>query len=317
MGSMRSSSACVVLLAALVLTACASPSASPSVDAPSAVASASAGGDPSLEPSATHAPSVAATAGPSAPVTGVLPVPGFAIVNADAVTVRQEPGLAGEPVVDASNCIDNPNPCERPWRVGTANGYVWLYLLDGPVNADGYEWYLAATEMNTAQNSSTWPEAVGWVAAGDAEDAWLVVDEERSCPSEPIELGDVTNLAMTKLELLHCFGDRELTLSGWLPDLPVSEGERARDMAACREQLPWLMCGSLYDLLRREESDVYGDADYVDFAVDPASDLVLPARGQFVTVSGRFDHPDAQACGDVGRVAICRFTFVLTSVEPA
>ena len=31
--------------------------------------------------------------------------------------------------------------------------------------ADSYEWYLAATEMNTAAHSSTHPEAIGWVAA--------------------------------------------------------------------------------------------------------------------------------------------------------
>lgn len=302
-------------LIALILASCTSGS-------PPASASASA--DPS-PPGQTGTPVASGTAPPSAtaepsPVpspsaaAGRLPVPGFVTIDADALTVRQEPGLDGEPVIDGSACIDNPNPCERPFTLGADRGYLWAYVLEGPISADGYDWYLVATEMNTPQHASLYPEAVGWVAFGDDEDEWLVVDE-RSCPSEPIELADVTNLALTKLEMLHCLGDRELTLRGWLPALGSSEDD-ADLIAECRERLHWLNCGSLYDHLRPAEGSWAGNADYLDFVIDPASDLVAPERGQWVTVTGRFDHPDAESCGDAGTVLVCRFSFVLSAIEP-
>jgi hypothetical protein len=245
-------------------------------------------------------------------VAGQLPVPGFVTISADALLVRQEPGLDGEPVIDRSTCIDNPNPCERPFTMGNDRGYLWGYVFDGPISADGYAWYLIATEMNTEHHASTYPESVGWVAFGDGEDEWLIPDE-RPCPDEPIELADVTNLALTKLEMLHCLGGRELTLRGWLPALGSSEHDPDL-IAECRDQNPWLTCGSLHDLIRPSSSDL-GSAEYLDFMVDPASTVVVPRRGQWVNFTGAFDHPDADTCGDVAAVLVCRFTFVLTSIE--
>jgi hypothetical protein len=218
-------------------------------------------------------------------------------------------------VIDRSTCIDNPNPCERPFTMGSGRGYLWGYVFDGPVSADGYQWYLIATEMNTKHHGSIHPEAVGWVAFGDGEDEWLVPDE-RSCPAEPIELADVTNLALTKLEMLHCLGSQELTLRGYYPALPVGESDRAEDFAECRKHSPWLMCGSIFDHLRPIQAGWGGNADYLDVVVDPSSDVVMPERDQWVIFTGAFDHPDAAACGDVAAVLICRFSFVLTSIEP-
>src|SRR5699024_6244243 len=137
--------------------------------------------------------------------------------------------------------------------------------------------------------------------------------DERSCPSDPIELADVTNLALTKLEMLHCLGSRELTLHGWLPALGSSEDDSAL-IAECRRQHPWLTCGSLYDVIRPVSTGL-GDPNYLEFVIDPDSGVVVADRGQWVAVTGRFDHPDAQTCGDTDAVLICRFSFVLTSIE--
>jgi hypothetical protein len=313
---MRTPSSPIALLMIWVLASCASAPASSSTDSVSSVAPAS----PAVSASPTAS---VASAAPSAhptpaatptPAAGQLPVPGFVTISADALTVRQEPGLDGEPVVDTSTCIDNPDPCERPFTLGADRGYLWAYVFDGPVEADGYAWYLLATEMNQPDRASTYPEAVGWVASGDAADAWLVPDE-RTCPSEPIELADVTNLALTKLEMLHCLGDRELTLRGWLTAPPPGEDDTDL-IAECRQREPWLRCGSLFDFLRPEEAEWAGDANYLDFVLDPGSDVVRPERGQWVTVTGAFDHPDAEACGDVAAVLVCRFSFVLTSIRP-
>lgn len=308
-GRMRCVRLAMALLTGLVLVSCtaapASPSAHPSVNPATDEASATPIASQSSAPSVTPEPT---------PVVGQMPVPGFVTINADALTVRQEPRLDAEPVIDRSTCIDNPNPCELPFTLGTDRGWLWAYVFDGPVSADGYEWYLAATEMNTPQRGSTYPEAVGWVAAGDGEDAWLVVDD-RACPSEPIELADVTNLALTKLEMLHCLGGRELTLSGWLPGLGSGEDD-TQTIAECRDRFHWLNCGSLYDIISPLRRELAGDADYLDVVIDPDSGVVLPERGQFVTFSGAFDHPDAETCGDTAAILICRFSFVLTSIDP-
>lgn len=302
----------VALLTGLGLASCTSAPAPPSVNPSTDEASATPIVSESLAPSATPEPSAAATPQPT-PVAGQLPVPGFVTVNADALTVRQEPGVDAEPVIDRSTCIDNPNPCERPFTLGRDRGYLWGYVFDGPVSVDGYAWYLLATEMNTEHQASVWPEAVGWVAYGDGEDAWLVADE-RSCPGEPIELAEVTNLALTKLEVLHCLGDQQVTLHGWLPALGSSEDDSAL-IAECRHQHPWLICGSLYDVVRPVNTEL-GDPNYLEFVIDPESGVVVPDHGQWVTVTGAFDHPDAASCGDTADILICRFSFVLTSINP-
>jgi len=233
-----------------------------------------------------------------------LVVPSFVSVTADRLLIRQEPGLTGEPLMNHDSCIDNPDPnCARPILIGTESSYVDLYLVDGPVEVDGYEWYLAATERE---------EVVGWVAAGDDADAWLV-SAPRSCPSQPLELADVTILATTRLELLHCFGRQALTFRGWYPDLPPGEQETNVGLEDCRAERGWLLCYSIFDILRLEPGSWAGTADYLAFAVDPAAGLSMPARSQWVEVTGSFDHPAANTCGEVWTVLSCRSTFVVSS----
>jgi hypothetical protein len=272
--------------------------------------------EPAETASATQASTPTPTATPAPPSGGIggdITVPGVARVTADQLLIRREPGLTAEPVMTAEACIDNPDPnCRKPFMLGTERGYVELYVFDGPRQADGYDWYLAATEMLTEERSSAYPEAVGWVAAGDEADAWIVA-APRDCPSQPVELADVTNLSMTRLERLHCVGRQALTFRGWYPELPPGEEEPTAYLEDCREELGWLPCESIFDILRPETGSWAGDADYLDFVIDPAAGVRMPARNQWVEVTGSFDHPAASTCGDVGAVLICRFTFVVTS----
>jgi hypothetical protein len=231
--------------------------------------------------------------------------------------MRRDPGLSGEVVVTFDSCIDNPDPdCGRPLLLGTESGFRWVYLFDGPVEADGYTWYLAATEMNTETHASAYPQGVGWVAAGDEADAWLVPDPDRSCPEPPIELADVTNLVMTRLERLECIGNQQLTLRAWYPALPPDAVDVPAEAEQCRVQYGWLACGSIYDILTPEERGWPGDAHYLDFVVDPDAGVSMPARGRWITVTGSFDHPAAVACGGPGATLMCRFAFVVTMAEP-
>jgi hypothetical protein len=237
-------------------------------------------------------------------------------VTADRIFIRVDPGTDGEPITSADACIDNPDPnCVQPFMLGTVTGYVQLYLFDGPVEADGYAWYLAATEMHTPERASVYPEAVGWVAAGDSEDAWLVADE-RTCPAQPVELAEITSLVMTRLERLYCFGSEPLTVRGWYPDLPPGESERSpADLEACRAENGWPACGSLYDLLRPEESEWAGDAHYLDFVLDPSAGITMPGRSGWIEITGSFDHPASSECVGVSGVLNCRATFVVSSVR--
>ena len=314
---MRHLARAIVVLGGMLLASCSAASAPESVE-PSAAG-------PTELPAVSDLPSASATpatspdpspAAPSTtPVAGGLSLPTFAIVTADRLLIREEPGLDGELLIDASQCIDVPSPCEPPFVLGTESGFRWVYLFDGPISADGYDWYLAATEMNTAERSSTYPEAIGWVAAGDGEDAWLAADE-RSCPDAPYELRDVTNLVLTKLEMVHCLGGQQLTLRGWYPDLPPGETEPTAFMQECLGRSPWLLCNSIYDLIRPDEAPWAGDADYVDFVIDPDAGVTMPERGQWVTITGTYDHPDAASCGEASAVLMCRMVFAISAAEP-
>lgn len=295
-----------------LLGSCASPAdSSPPSTSPTAQQPASSGPAESASPSpiSSATPAVATPV----PVDGMLTVPSFAEVTADRLLMRREPGLTGEPLMNHDNCIDNPDPnCAQPFAIGTESGYVELYVFDGPIEVDGFEWYLAATEMHTETTGSIYPKGVGWVAAGDDIDAWLV-SASRSCPSQPVELPDITYVSMTRLELLHCFGQQALTLRGWYPELPPGETESAVDREACRADRGWLPCYSIFDILRPEQGSWAGDADYLQFVVDPDASVAMPARPQWVKVTGSFDHPAATTCGDVAAVLICRSEFVVSS----
>lgn len=295
-----------VLVTAMVLAGCAAPadstlpSTSPSADpsgSPVSTATTSATPIPSAMPSAT------ATPVPTGGASGAeLVVPSFVSVTADRLLIRKEPGLTGEPVTDAISCIDNPDPnCARPILIGIETGYVDLYLVDGPIAVDGYEWYLAATDPLAV---------VGWVAAGDAADAWLV-SAPRSCPSQPLALAGVTILATSRLELIDCFGGQTMTFRGWYPELPP--GERETNLEDCRAERGWLLCYSGFNILRLEPGPLVGSTDYLEFNVDPAAGVTLPARLQWIEVTGSFDNPAATACGEVFAVLTCRSMFVVSS----
>jgi hypothetical protein len=229
-------------------------------------------------------------------------------VVADRVNVRLEPSLnAGYvPVFIA----DAPAPYP-PVQVGRATRYTELYLLDGPVKADDYAWYLAAV----LSEDSLFAEYIGWVAAGDEAGAWLV-PLEPDCPQPPIELTDLFYASLSRFEAIACFGGQELTVRGWYVQLPAD----AEPPGDCSSQPAWLVCGWGYHMLRPQPSDYYGDANNLPMKV--ASNVLMPPRGNWVWVTGMFDHPGAQACGsdaqeDVASRLMCRMEFVVTSARLA
>ena len=104
-------------IALLLLAGCAAetPDASPTSDATDSVASA-----PSRPAAPTFTPS------PSASPTPTLGPAGVAMVVTTDLVVRSEPAIS-----DTSSI--SPDSLDAP---------MLLYVVDGPVAADGYDWYL-------------------------------------------------------------------------------------------------------------------------------------------------------------------------------
>lgn len=186
---------------------------------------------------------------------------------------------------------------------------VLLFVLDGPVTADGFDWYHVAPFH--AFLSDVVPEplpGIGWVAAGRVGDEWIAPSTQ-TC-REPT----VYDLIFTvPLKSLACFGDRELILEGQLGD--------------CTYVVPgtvtpsWLSTEFCY-LYADIATDIAGP---MIIHLDPDAFSRKPSPGS-VRVTGSFDHPAALTCehhplpgeelrAPEGVILGCRAAFVATSVE--
>jgi hypothetical protein len=83
-----------------------------------------------------------------------------------------------------------------------------VYVIDGPVRADGYNWLLVA-ELGVWSE----PTVQGWVAPASRDGEPWVLPTDPACPTEV----SVDVLADVPLPLrLYCFGDQEVVLEGAL-----------------------------------------------------------------------------------------------------
>jgi len=298
-----------ILGVALLALGCSAPTADMSrapggtqADASTPVTTARPSPSPTAQPTAT--PSTMPIPGP--PETGRLVVEGMARVIADDVVVREAPGRQSAFV--SQRCITSPAPCGQV-LFGQNSGIESVYLLDGPIAADGYDWYLAASDTQY----SLFPEYVGWIPAGDSAGPWVIAAPP-DCPEEPIELAEVTFAAISLLARLDCVGGTELTLRGWYPAPPPTgvSDETCQPL----DGRP-MFCQFGYDLLRPVEAPWAGDGNALEFVVESAAGLTQPERGSWITVRGRVDHPASSECyeGDIHAVMSCRLEFVVTGVS--
>jgi hypothetical protein len=245
---------------------------------------------------------------PSPVAASTLPVEIFAEVVADRLLMRVAPGLSSD-VLQYGQGGDHPPGTVFPTAtLGRDTEWTLVYLLDGPVAADGYDWHLAAA----TKLEDTYPRYVGWIAAGDAQDAWLV-QTDVPCPQAPVQLADVTNTAMGRLTAIYCLGGQELTLRGYYTEDPEAHlAPRECDEAA------WMHCDLGWHVLRVLEAPWAGDGNALD--VKPHPDMgPMPTRQSWIEVTGQFDHPAAAECGDgqPGSDLYCRWSFVVTSARPS
>jgi hypothetical protein len=237
----------------------------------------------------------------------------FARVTVDVLNVRTGPGLDAPPLLLGQ--ADGPPAAAL---VGLTSRREHVYLIDGPLQANGLAWYQVGV-MNSESEQASGPLFVGWVAGGDGTDPWLV-PEDPCPPAGPVELADLTYARLDTAWAIHlgCFGDQVLTLRGWFPLLPP-EFEIPYDTdGSCDAEPAFLVCGPYNKDIRTIEMS-FADprsTQRLNFTVDPATGVGLPARGQWIEITGAFDHPAAQQCGtDAGVVLICRAVFVATDIS--
>jgi hypothetical protein len=80
----------------------------------------------------------------------------------------------------------------------------------------------------------------------------------------------------------------------------------------------FLQCGPFNKDIRPREMGFYdeGNTERLNFTVDPESGADLPAREQWIEITGAFDHPASQQCGpDAGIILGCRAVFVVTDIS--
>ena len=246
-----------------------------------------------------------------APSLASLEVGSVVVPVVEGVTLREDPGTGSA-------------------RIGILSAGSQNIVIEGPVEADGFAWYrLAAIGLPPASgcigpvvtDPLSCPVWYGWAAAGNPDDgsAWFVATET-DCPDPDTESTEFLSLPF-RLPLV-CYGGNEITFTAFYPELPDDAG--LGGACAADPSIAWLYCTNIaYGEVWA--TDAYSGPQQRLF-VDPESGVELPERGQWLRITGAFDHPDAADCAaaneDVGRyltndeaVLACRTHFVVSSVE--
>jgi hypothetical protein len=252
---------------------------------------------PTVAVDATEAPSPYPTAGQTAVVSPTplvtpaapdhLQAHSFAQVVVAVLNVRTKPTTSA-PLKQSGGIEMPPEPVR--YGTGTPDGVVDLYVLKGPVKADGYRWWQVAPTQYIDSNP-------GWVADANQKGTtdWLV-PAAAPCPASPAEVADVTIMRATWAVRLGCFRGETLTFRGWIAWEFYDSG--------------WE--GAIFPV-RRTWSDP-DSIDRLDFMLLPGA-APLPATDQWIEIVGQFDHPYATTSCKGAPLLECRSTFAASSVR--
>jgi hypothetical protein len=267
----------------------------------------------SLSASATASvsASASATASPSGTPGEAITADSLVITLVDRLTLRGGPGLAGEAM----------------WVLPEG---VVAFVIGGPEELDGYSWYqLSGLGIPYGSGCVTPPPGgllecpafLGWVAAAGPDGTpWLAPAPTPDCPAGPHDVVSISQMPFT-LRLI-CFGDEELTLRAWWPEIPETE-PAPTECPAAGTDIEWLAC--VDPTVAGLAADPNEGPGRLVVAIDPASGVTMPERGQWLELTGHFDDPAAADCADPpsaqddpgAAVFNCRLQFVLTAVTPA
>jgi hypothetical protein len=224
------------------------------------------------------------------------------VVTTDLV-VRSLPGVSDESEINDA-LLDEP---------------TLLFVLQGPVAASGYEWYLVQpfTER-ICMDICPEPFPFGWVARTGKDGEQWIAPATLGCPEPTIEAIQW----VTDPVRLACFGAETLRLTGKLGPCFAAETPIAQQQAGC-----------LLYTTDHEPPEGFGPPGIL---VRFAEGVPLPANleGEIVSVTGQFDHATATSCtwpegsndefGYSDRetpspqqvVLWCRTDFVVTALSP-
>jgi hypothetical protein len=273
---------------------------------------------PSAPPSAEPTPVIEPTE-PSEPPVDSVPIPSnaYARVVADDLRVRSQPRIS-----------DDSKKLKPLLQRGAL-----LVVLDGPVQASGYDWYQVQPTLSL-EDAITYP--AGWVAAASREgEAWIEPDHI-DCPPEPADvLGLESILEHDEMYWeIPCFSGRDLTFEARLGRAEVTCVDIESDWIW---EPGWFgSCVAPPFFLAPVEEDPNGTTYWAAFppGIDTSIAVARDAprdEWPIVEVTGMFDHPLAQTCHNVAAfetayeeepdpyqtVMHCRRQFVVTSMHKA
>lgn len=259
---------------------------------------------PSDAPSAAPSPDVIALDPPSGGLANVGPAlarDSLALVVTDNLRLRSAP-FVGDLSVRHKRLLQ---PDDR------------LFIVDGPVIAQNYEWYQVKA-WRPRQPSVSWP--VGWVArAGHDGEVWLR-GSTVGCPSAPIDIERL--VALAPVERLGCFRDDPIDVRGVIIPATADCDMTRAGCATGPESLagPALVVGT---------SSTGNASMGIPFALDHAANVGtadLETAG-VVRLRGAFDNPESAMCrpdadrpgpdgplSPVDAVLSCRVRLVISNV---
>jgi hypothetical protein len=214
---------------------------------------------PSTTPSATAQPTPSGTSR----VVGSLAPDGIAETVTTDLVVRSLPEISDASVID---------PVRMPI------GFL-AYIVDGPVGADGYDWYQVAPFPPTLSDVVEDHPAFGWLAAAGKDGQPWIAPWDGECPQ--------TNwdgmMLSQRFVALSCWGGAEITLEGTLRCDPSSQpgGEPT-----------WLWTVPCR-LIGPDYGDLLAGGIGLQFAPDVEA---FPRGGTRVRVAGHLDDPAAETC---------------------
>ena len=297
--------------------------APPSVgQATDSISTPSAAGSPSASPAlpATETPS----ASPSASQAAESGLAIFAS-TVDGLRLRVGPSLGADPL--SYRCTGNyiqppadPADCPDPIAIDAGRTMV---VFDGPVAADGFDWYLVVMP-----DREPGAEQLGWVATPHEGDAWLV-PSRLDCPGSAPNVDAIVEMGPALP--VYCYEGRELTLDGWVVTGFGCGGTGTFEPT-------WLAhpCANM-SYIRATPPPAIGDQPI--FVHYPAPGVTNPSLtygdNQRVRIVGHYDDPAASACviepdpnepafadrniaasDPAADVAVCRMRFVVSEVTP-
>ena len=260
---------------------------------PTPTGSSSASAAPSEVPS--EAASASAAASESAATSGSpgpTPTPVSLDLDSIVATTVSDLSVREGPTTDAT-------------RLGSLENGALSFVAGGPVDADGYRWYLlsglglppstgcAGPFETDPFNCPVW---FGWVAAADSSGAPWLTAQAPDCPAEPIQADELI-IGITDLIRLACYGSDPFTFRAFWPELP-EDGGLGGACASEGEDGGWLICQNVNENgVVVDETEEFGGLG-VNVSIDPASGVTMPERGTWVELTVHLDDPAAQSCGE-------------------